>query len=90
MTNQISNPDLTFLFRAVRKIDKTFDQEHFVKFLEKEMIPIVLEAKAINDTEVIEVNRIHPKSEVLKGYLGLVFRFASAKVLDSSPRARKR
>jgi len=40
--------------KAVRKIDKTFDQEHFVKFLEKEMIPIVLEAKAINDTEVIE------------------------------------
>ena len=43
----------------MRKIDKTFDQEHFVKFLEKEMIPIVLEAKAINDTEVIEVNHVH-------------------------------
>ena len=41
-------------FRAVRRIDRTFDQENFVSFLEKEMIPIVLEAKALNNVEVVE------------------------------------
>jgi len=40
--------------KAVRRIDRTFDQENFVSFLEKEMIPIVLEAKALNNVEVVE------------------------------------
>jgi len=39
---------------AIRKIDGNFDMENFVTFLEKEMIPILLEAKAINDTEILE------------------------------------
>ena len=38
----------------MRRIDRTFDQENFVSFLEKEMIPIVLEAKALNNVEVVE------------------------------------
>jgi len=35
-------------------MDRSFDQEIFVRFLEKEMIPIILESKAINDAEIIE------------------------------------
>ena len=35
-------------------MDRTFDQENFVRFLEKEMIPIVLEAKAFNKADIIE------------------------------------
>jgi import inner membrane translocase subunit TIM44 len=42
------------IFRAIRQVDKKFDQEAFVQFLESEMIPIILEAKAINDVSVIE------------------------------------
>ena len=41
-------------FRTIRQVDPNFTQDNFVRFLEKEMIPIILEAAAMNDQEVIE------------------------------------
>ena len=41
-------------FRTIRQVDPNFTQDNFVRFLEKEMIPIVLEAAAMNDQEVVE------------------------------------
>ena len=52
------NPKYSFIskisFRTIRQVDPNFTQDNFVRFLEKEMIPIVLEAAAMNDQEVVE------------------------------------
>ena len=47
-------PTSKISFRTIRQVDPNFTQDNFVRFLEKEMIPIVLEAAAMNDQEVVE------------------------------------
>ena len=41
-------------FSAIKRVDPNFTQDNFVRFLEKEMIPIILEAGAMNNVEVVE------------------------------------
>ena len=48
------HPIFQMKFRTIRQVDPNFTQDNFVRFLEKEMIPIILEAAAMNDQEVIE------------------------------------
>ena len=43
-----------FLFRTIRKMEPDFSQDNFVLFLEKEMIPIILEAAALNDKDIVD------------------------------------
>jgi len=54
MMRKLTSNSYNDTIKAIRQVDKKFDQEAFVQFLESEMIPIILEAKAINDVAVIE------------------------------------
>jgi len=52
--SKLTSNDFNECMKTIRQVDPNFTQDNFVNFLEKEMIPIVLEAAAMNDQEVIE------------------------------------
>merc|ERR1711937_146358 len=52
--SKLTTNDFTECMKTIRQVDPNFTQDNFVRFLEKEMIPIVLEAAAMNDQEVVE------------------------------------
>ena len=40
--------------RACKKLDRNFTPDNLVTFLKGEMIPIILEAGALNDVDIVE------------------------------------
>jgi len=52
--SKLTTNDFNECMKTIRQVDPNFTQDNFVRFLEKEMIPIVLEAAAMNDQEVVE------------------------------------
>ena len=43
-----------FFCRACKKLDRNFTPDNLVTFLKGEMIPIILEAGALNDVDIVE------------------------------------
>jgi len=52
--SKLTSNEFNECMKAIRAVDPTFTQDNFVRFLEKEMIPIVLEASAMNDVEIVD------------------------------------
>jgi len=52
--SKMTTNDFNECMKTIRQVDPNFTQDNFVRFLEKEMIPIVLEAAAMNDQEIVE------------------------------------